>query len=531
MTNKISSAIAYTLAIPNRLTDKIGMYRLVTLSLLFILGCSLLASAVGQLFYSIPAQLVSVSLAVGIALLLNIFCAKLWRVHANHESAVITGLILFFLVGPKVSLEANVALMAAVAIAVLSKYIITYRRQHIFNAAAFGAFAVAAGIWIYNIFSGSSYNTDIFGWWVANPVLIWPVLLLGILIVSKIRRWAMVGSFIAVGLLVFLIEEFRFGVLVWDSPLLYFVSYPTLFLAFFMLTEPFTMPPRTKHQVWYGALVGVLSSTAVFAPFLAMTPELALVMGNAFAYTFRIRRKLFLKLHSKREVATNTWEFTFSKPNDFSFVAGQYVEWMLPHEKTDTRGPRRYFTIASSPTESVIRLALKVVPGGGDMRGSTYKSALMELDEGEEIIVSQLAGDFVLPKDTDTKLGFIAGGIGITPFSSQLSWMRDSGKQYDTNLYYCCNTVAELAYLDHFQQLGEAMPVVTIPVIGREEVYPPYEHGFLTADMLARRTPDFRERTWYISGPPGMVNAYKKLLRESGVPKKQIHTDFFPGLA
>jgi len=28
-----------------------------------------------------------------------------------------------------------------------------------------------------------------------------------------------------------------------------------------------------------------------------------------------------------------------------------------------------------------------------------------------------------------------------------------------------------------------------------------------------------------------MVNAYKKLLRESGVPRKQIKTDFFPGLA
>ncbi len=531
MITNISRTISYIFALPNRLTDKVGMYRLVTLSLLFILGCSLLASATGQLFYSVGAQLVSVSLAVGIALALNVLCAKVWHVHANHESAVITGLILFFLVGPKVSLEANIALMAAVAIAVLSKFLITYRKQHIFNAAAFGAVAVAAGVWVYNVFSGSSYNTDIFGWWVANPVLFWPVLLLGILIVSKIRRWAMVGSFIVVGLLVFLIEEYRFGALAWESFPLYLVSYPTLFLAFFMLTEPFTMPPRTRHQVMYGALVGVLSSTALFAPWLAMTPELALIMGNTFAYTFRIRRKLFLKLQSKREIATNTWEFTFSKPADFNFEAGQYVEWMLPHQKTDTRGPRRYFTIASSPTESVIRLALKVVPSSSDMRSSTYKQALLNLDEGEEIIVSQLAGDFVLPKDTSTKLGFIAGGIGVTPFSSHLSWMKDSGRHYDTRLYYCCNTMSELAFLDEFEKMSDSMPVVTIPVIAKEEVNPPNERGFLAAEMLARRTPDFKQRTWYISGPPGMVNAYKKLLREAGVPKKQIHTDFFPGLA
>jgi ferredoxin-NADP reductase/Na+-translocating ferredoxin:NAD+ oxidoreductase RnfD subunit len=531
MIRHISRAISYINAIPNRLTDKVGMYRLVTVSLLFIFICSLAASATGYLFYSVAAQLVSVSFAVGIALGLNVLCAKLWRVHANHESAIITGLIIFFLVAPKVSLEANVALIAAVVIAVLSKFIITYRKQHIFNAAAFGAVAVAAGIWIYNSVSGSTYNTDIFGWWVANPVLFWPVLLLGILIVSKIRRWAMVGSFIAVGLLVFLMEEFRFGMLVWDSPLLYFVSYPTLFLAFFMLTEPFTMPPKTKHQVMYGALIGMLSSTAVFAPFLAMTPELALVAGNAFAYTFRIRRKLFLKLQSKRLIATNTWEFIFSKPTNFNFEAGQYVEWMLPHEKKDSRGPRRYFTIASSPTESVVRLALKVVPSDSDMRSSTYKQALLELDEGQEIIVSQLAGDFILPKNTETKLGFIAGGIGVTPFSSHLSWMRDSGQQFDTRLYYCCNTLAELAFLDEFQTMSDTMPLVVIPVIGKEAVQPPNERGFITSEMLARRTPDFRKRTWYISGPPGMVNAYQKLLREAGVPKKQIHTDFFPGLA
>jgi ferredoxin-NADP reductase len=68
-------------------------------------------------------------------------------------------------------------------------------------------------------------------------------------------------------------------------------------------------------------------------------------------------------------------------------------------------------------------------------------------------------------------------------------------------------------------------------VIAKEAVNPPNENGFITSEMLARRTPDYRERTWYVSGPPGMVNAYKKLLAQSGVPKRHIYTDFFPGLA
>jgi ferredoxin-NADP reductase/Na+-translocating ferredoxin:NAD+ oxidoreductase RnfD subunit len=531
MTSTISSAIAHLGALPNRLTNKIGMYRLVTLSLLAILVCSLAASATGLLYYSVQAQLTTLLLAVGIALGANIVCAKFWRVHANHESALITGLILFFLVSPQVAVGESVMLMAAVAIAIISKYIVTYRRQHIFNAAAVGAVSVTAGVWLYNAMSGATYNTDIFGWWVSNPILVWPVLITGILITAKIRRFAVVTAFIATGLLVYLLESIRFEQPLWDSTLVYFFSYPTLFLAFFMLTEPFTMPPRKGQQVAYGAVVGGLSSTVLFAPFLAMTPELALVMGNMFAYCFRSRRKLFIKLQSKQLIADNTWEFTFNKPDNFTFVPGQYVEWMLPHEKKDSRGPRRYFTIASSPTEAVIRLALKVVPVDSDMRGSSYKQALLELDEAQEIIVSQLAGDFVLPADTTTKLGFIAGGIGITPFSSQLSWMQGSGQHYNTRLYYCCNTVEEMAYLDTFECLGETLPIVTIPVIAKQQVQPPKEQGYLTAEMLARRTPDFKERTWYISGPPGMVNAYKKVLRDAGVSRKQIHTDFFPGLA
>jgi len=102
---------------------------------------------------------------------------------------------------------------------------------------------------------------------------------------------------------------------------------------------------------------------------------------------------------------------------------------------------------------------------------------------------------------------------------------------YDTHLYYCCNTLGELAYLDEFTKLGDSMPIITIPVIAKEEVQPPNEQGFVTIDMLARRTPDYKQRTWYISGPPGMVNAYSKLLREAGVQSRQIKTDFFPGLA
>lgn len=515
---------------PQKIIDKIGMYRVVTLSLLILFAISMVASITGFLYYSAFALISSLVIALGVALIINIVCARLWRVHANHESAVITALILFFMMIPSATLAENWQLAAGVALAMVSKYILAWRRQHILNPAAIGAVALALIVTAINSIQGTDYNTDIFSWWVANPILLWPVWLFGLLITSKVRRMAMVLAFLCVGLGVFVFESLQYDPSIWSSAKLYFVSYPTLFLGLFMLTEPFTMPPRRYQQVLYGGLVGALAATNVFASWFAMTPELALVLGNVFAYSFRLKQKTFLTLKSKREVAKNTWEFCFAKPKGFHFLPGQYAEWMLPHAKSDNRGIRRYFTIVSSPTEADIRLAFRVVPPNASQAGSTFKKAFLTLDKDAEVVLSQVAGDFLLPK-VPSKVGFIAGGIGITPFVSHLQWMHDSNQNYDASLYYCVNTSDELAYYEEFLALAKKIDMKLIPTISQEDVSAPYQKAYVTEALLAQHTPDFIDRTWYLSGPPAMVNSYKDLLVTIGVAPSKIKTDYFPGLA
>ncbi len=526
MLRALENQFTKLLHIPEKIVDGMGMYRVVSLTLIVLVLIGFGSALAGLLVYSPQAQLTSLLIVLAIGLGLNALLAAIWRVSPNHESALITALIVFFLCSPNADIVANWVLASAISLAIISKYLIVYRKQHILNPAALGAVLVALIVTIWNISTGSTHNTDLFGWWVGNPILFWPVLIFGTLIVFKVRKWTPVLWFVGVGLAVFLLESIRFEQPLLESVEMYFFSFPTLFLAFVMLTEPFTMPPTKTTQAMYGGLVGVLSSTAIFAPYIAMTPELALVAGNCFAYGFRSRQKLILPLIEKREIATGVWEFVFKKPDSFTFKPGQYLEWMLPHRPTDSRGLRRYFTIASSPTESVIRMACKILPDGG----SAYKKNLKQLDEGELVVASQLAGDFLLPADADTKLGMIAGGIGVTPFSSHLRWMQDSGKKYDTALYYCCNTMADRAFLSDFKAMD--LPLQIVPVLAKEESADKViEHGFVNVEMLDRRTPDWRERTWYLSGPPGMVNAYYKLMRDQGIPKKQIKKDFFPGLA
>jgi ferredoxin-NADP reductase/Na+-translocating ferredoxin:NAD+ oxidoreductase RnfD subunit len=496
--------------------DAVTMYRLVLYGLLALVATGLGLGLFSVIPQTIGEQLRSLFVVLTVAFFVNEMCARLWRAHTNYESVAITALIIFFLVSPARSVEGLFIIALVTSIAMLSKYLLAIRSQHIANPAAVGILALS----LFGYYEST--------WWIGTPSLFIPLLIVGSVVVYKVRKWVPVLSFLAVGFVVFLFEEWRFfGVL--ENWTMFWISYPALFLAFFMLTEPFTMPPTKKLQLFYGALVGFLSSTTFFQPVVKMSPELALVLGNLLMYPFTLRRKLFLTLKERRELAPNIFEYIFTKPAGLRFVAGQYLEWMLPHVTADTRGVRRYFTIASSPTEPDIRLALKTANPG-----STYKVALAKLKPGDQIIASQLAGDFTLSSQSAKKIAWIAGGIGVTPFRSQVQYLLDSQElSHDIVLFYCVETLADLAYGDLFERASTVMPFKMVRVVTDKNtpLTENMEHGFIDEAMLQRQVPDYLERQWYISGPPRMVDAYTTLLRKVGVPRRHIIRDFFPGLA
>lgn len=504
--------------------DRTGMYRVVTHALVALSVIALSFGFLGIIPYAGSEQLLSLVLVLVTALGGNWLGQRLLTVHVNYESAVITALIVHFLVlPPRLTVMTDwLPAVLVTALAIASKFLFVYRKQHLANPAAVGA-VVATLCYAFIPGLGSFESL----WWIGTPELFIPTVIAGALVVSKIRKWVPVLTFLTVAFVVFVAEGWRFSGDVVSEMRMFWLSAPYLFLAAFMLTEPFTMPPRQHLQAVYGGIVGLLAATTLFSPFVKMTPELALVIGNLVFYRFTVRQKLLLPFIERRTLAERTYEFVFKKPAGFTFIAGQYLEWMLPHTPSDSRGIRRYFTIASAPTEPDVRLALRVPE-----THSTYKTALMNLAPGQVVTASQLAGDFVLPYDHTEPVALVAGGIGVTPFRSHLAYLASARRPQDVVLYYCNNTATEIAYRNEFAYFATEIPLRVVHVLAKEEkVGAEYEHGFLNADIITRRTPDYRDRTWYLSGPPGMVNAYDKLLRELGVPGTKIVKDFFPGLA
>lgn len=497
--------------------DGITMYRLVLYGLLSLAAIAIIFSALGLLSYA-PLPLLTSLIILGLSCVgVNWIFAKLFKVASNLDSVAITSLILFFVMYPATNLQETWALVAASAIAMGSKYILAIHKRHIFNPAALAAFIVGV--------SGLGFAV----WWVGNPYILPFVLIVGLLIVRKNRRMqlflsAVAASFIVISI-VAVINNYELGQILWQ----HLASWPIIFFASVMITEPITMPPTNKLRILYGILVGGLSSIPFSIGFIHNTPEFSLLVGNVFAYAVSFKRRLVLTLNTRTELAKDTYEFTFKVNSPITYKPGQYFEWTLPHANADDRGIRRYFTIASSPTEPELKIGVKFSPA----KSSSFKSHLLNLNKTEVLYAGQLGGDFILDNDHTQKLVFMAGGIGITPFRSMLQYLLDNGLKQDIVLFYSNRTPQDIAYSDLIKRAEQQIGLKAVMSIS-DQPYPANwtgETGFVNVEMIKKHIPDLTERKFYLSGPNAMVEAYKKMLLSMGVSRSQIITDYFPGFA
>jgi ferredoxin-NADP reductase len=306
------------------------------------------------------------------------------------------------------------------------------------------------------------------------------------------------------------------------------IGSPLLFFATIMLTEPQTAPPTKKLRRLYAALVGILFIPQVHISFLYSTPELALVVGNIFSYLLSPKLKVMLKLNKRSKLTPGVMDFVFSPSQKLSFLPGQYMEFTLDHPHPDSRGNRRYFTLASSPTENLVHLGVRFY-----QQGSTFKHAMYKMNSRTKFVAAQIAGDFTLPANPKQKLVFIAGGIGITPFRSMLKYLLDMQQKRNIVLFYVNRTANEIVYADVLNAAQAKLGVKTFYTLTGTTAIPRNWPGFvgrLNEQIIERAVPDYKERTYYLSGPPEMVREYERVLKRMHVKNDQIKKDFFPGL-
>jgi len=232
------------------LLNAVTMYRLMLYFLSMLVGASVVLSAFGVLPYR-AGDIVMQTIAFGaICWGLNTLLARVVKTKPNFESPLITALILSLIAGP-LSLPGEwFVLLVMAGAAMISKYVLIRNKSHVFNPAAFGV-VVSAFVLGYPA-----------SWWVGSEAILPFVVIGGLLMIRKIRRFHLLLSFFAVYVVLLSLDAVllrsssipQVGTVVWNL----FLTSPLVFFAFVMLVEPLGAPQTSLRRTQFGGLVGTV---------------------------------------------------------------------------------------------------------------------------------------------------------------------------------------------------------------------------------------------------------------------------------
>src|ERR1700675_185433 len=234
-------------------------------------------------------------------------------------------------------------------------------------------------------------------------------------------------------------------------------------------------------------------------------------------------------LLGRTEVAEGTMAFQFEKPNNFTFKAGQYIDLTLSGSQPPlgpSDGMTHTFSIASSPLDEELVVTTRT-------RNTVFKQAISTLPIGSRAKIEGPMGSFTLHNNTARPAVFLAGGIGIAPFLSMLSYATEEKLRHPIVLFYANRYLEDAAFINALWKLERANPrfrfVPTLTRVANHNGDWRGKTGYISSEMLFTQIGILRGPIYYVAGPPTMVAATRRTLAEVGVDEDDIRTEEFAG--
>src|SRR6266566_8388135 len=252
---------------------------------------------------------------------------------------------------------------------------------------------------------------------------------------------------------------------------------------------------------------------------------------NHFRPLSRKRVAYEVALKEKKQLAEGTIAFVFEKPNGFHFQAGQHIRMtLLNPPETDSEGNRRFFSLANSPQEQDLVIALR-------MRDTAFKRVLERMPIGDkvriEILLKSPHGSFTLHDDPSPPAVFLIGGIGIVPAFSMIKDATERKLPHEIILFYSNRRPEDAPFLDELEHVAKQNPsfklMATLTKPDKSAKTWRGETGYIDHSMLERYVDDLKSPIYYLAGLPEMVSAMKTMLTDSGVSEENIRAEEFSG--
>lgn len=212
--------------------------------------------------------------------------------------------------------------------------------------------------------------------------------------------------------------------------------------------------------------------------------------------------------------------FLFLRPGGFEYLAGQYIMVELEINGYKVRKP---FTISSAPSnKEYIEFTKKLT-------GHEFSNALSLLQPGDTIGIEGPFGKMTYSGEYD-KIALISGGIGITPMISISRYCTDKGMDTDIVMISSNKTEQDIAFEDELEIMQKHNPnLKVVHTLTRASNDWAGCRERVCESMILREIPDYRDRMFYLCGPPTMVKAVREILYEMAIDKAKVKYELFTG--
>jgi ferredoxin-NADP reductase len=216
----------------------------------------------------------------------------------------------------------------------------------------------------------------------------------------------------------------------------------------------------------------------------------------------------------------NVTTFRFPRPATLSYKPGQYLFATI---KSSGKKLSKTFSLSSSPTEKEhIEFTKKLTD-------SEFSNALRALKVGDWAIIDAPYGKFTFEGENE-KIALLAGGIGITPFRSICKYCTDMRLTAKITLLYGNRSESDIVFKKELEEMEKQNKNLKVVFILTEASNAwKGATGVIDAEMVKKEVPDYKERVFYACGPPPMVQAMEKLIKDLGLPPTQLRLEVFTG--
>ena len=218
--------------------------------------------------------------------------------------------------------------------------------------------------------------------------------------------------------------------------------------------------------------------------------------------------------------------FRFKPEQKIDFYPGQFLQVIFDDQNRSNRNLNKYLSFSSAPGKEYIEITKR-------MSDSKFSQKLLELKQGSRILMKAPMGTCIF-KDEYEKIGFLIGGIGITPVISILEYIIKKGLATDVCLLYSNKTEDDIAFkreIDNWSENNSKIKIIyTVSTAGNGKIKDKRcFFGRINKQLFMSKVTHYNQRLFFIFGPPNMVTAMKDLCLEMGCLKEMVKTENFIG--